>query len=203
MVSFLQEMRGWLTTQIQPCSWAWDERPWVDALLPRLIGLAERWVLLQWTREVCSRDLEEIQDGGLQAYGHTSSFQLEEDWCIKIRRIWSYLVSLAYQIAYVFGQHLTRHHLCSQLFESVHGGPSESALDGCEAHTSLHQRYNWVWIGLWAQGECIVSRFHRWWLGRMCRGPEEYFKLLFQHWIRGYLLVQHEPEVSCIELGKG
>ena len=35
-----------------------------------------------------------------------------------------------------------------KLFESVHGGPSESALDGYEAHTSLHQRYNGVWIGL-------------------------------------------------------
>ena len=45
----------------------------------RLGGLAERWMLLHWTREVCNRDLEEIQDGRLQAYGHTSSFQLEED----------------------------------------------------------------------------------------------------------------------------
>ena len=38
--------------------------------------------------------------------------------------------------------------LCSQLFQSVHGGPSKSALDGCEAHTLLHQRYSGVWIGL-------------------------------------------------------
>ena len=36
----------------------------------------------------------------------------------------------------------------STLFELVHGGPSESALDDCEAHTSLHQGYNGVWIGL-------------------------------------------------------
>ena len=42
-------------------------------------GLEERWMLLHWTGEVCSRYPEEIQDGGLQAYGHTSSFQLEED----------------------------------------------------------------------------------------------------------------------------
>ena len=101
--------------QVQPCNWVWDERPWVDAWLPRFGGLVERWVLLHWTGEVCNRDLEEIQDGGLQAYGHTSIFQLEEDWCIRIRRIWSYLVSSAYRIAYVSGQHSTRHQLCSQL----------------------------------------------------------------------------------------
>ena len=59
-----------------------------------------------------------------------------------------YLVSSIYRIAYVSGQHSTKHHLCNQLFESVHGGPLESALDGCEAHTSLHQRYSGVWIGL-------------------------------------------------------
>ena len=52
------------------------------------------------------------------------------------------------KIAYVSGQHSTRHQHCSQLFESVHGGSSESALDGCEAHPSLHQRYSGVWIGL-------------------------------------------------------
>ena len=40
-------------------------------------GLTERWMLLHRIGEVCSRDLEEI--GGLQAYGHTYSFQLEED----------------------------------------------------------------------------------------------------------------------------
>ena len=51
-----------------PCSWVWDERPWVDALLPRIGGLEERWVLLHWIGEVCSGDLEEIQDGGLQAH---------------------------------------------------------------------------------------------------------------------------------------
>ena len=45
-------------------------------------------------------------------------------------------------------QHSTRHQLCSQLFESVHGGPLESALDGCEAHTLLHQRNGGVWIRL-------------------------------------------------------
>ena len=39
----------------------------------------QRWMLIHRTGEVCSRDPEEIQDGGLQAYVHTSSFQLEED----------------------------------------------------------------------------------------------------------------------------
>ena len=36
-----------------------------------------------WTgscrQEECGRDFEEIQDGGLQAHVHTSSFGLEED----------------------------------------------------------------------------------------------------------------------------
>ena len=95
--------------QLQPWSWVWDETPWVDALLPRFGGLAERWMLLQWIRKVCNGDLEEIQDGGLQAYGHTSSFQLEKDWCIRIRRIWSYFVLLAYRITHVSGQHTARH----------------------------------------------------------------------------------------------
>ena len=66
----------------------------------------------------------------------------------RVRRILSYLVSSAYRITYVYSQHSTRHQLCSQLFESVHGGLLESALDGCEALTSLHQRYSGVWIGL-------------------------------------------------------
>ena len=48
----------------------------------------------------------------------------------------------------VSSQHSTTHQLCSQLFESVHGGPWESALDGCKAHTSLHHRYLGVWISL-------------------------------------------------------
>ena len=48
----------------------------------------------------------------------------------------------------VSSQHSTTHQLCSQLFESVHGGPSKSALNGCEAHTLLHQRYSGVWLGL-------------------------------------------------------
>ena len=42
-----------------------DERPWVDALLSGLGGLVERLMLLHWTWEVCIRDHEEIQDGGL------------------------------------------------------------------------------------------------------------------------------------------
>ena len=49
-------------------------------LMHYFMGLVvERWTFLHWTKEVCSRDPEEIQDGGLQAYGHTSGFQLEED----------------------------------------------------------------------------------------------------------------------------
>ena len=37
------------------------------------------WQREVWTREVCSGDLEEIQDGGFQSHVHTSSFQLKED----------------------------------------------------------------------------------------------------------------------------
>ena len=41
----------------------------VDALFPRYGGVAEcRWNL-PWTREVCSRDPEEVQDYGL--HDHT------------------------------------------------------------------------------------------------------------------------------------
>ena len=43
----------------------------VDALFSRYGGVAEcRWNL-PWTREVCSRDPEEVWDDGLQDYDHT------------------------------------------------------------------------------------------------------------------------------------
>ena len=43
----------------------------VDALLSRYGGVAEyRWNI-PWTRKVCSRDLEEVWDDGMQDYGHT------------------------------------------------------------------------------------------------------------------------------------
>ena len=55
------------------------------------LGLMHYFLGLEvWQRDGCffigqgkyagsSRDPKEIQDGGLQAYGHTSSFQIEED----------------------------------------------------------------------------------------------------------------------------
>ena len=35
-----------------------------------------RWDL-PWTREVCSKDLEEVQDDGMQGYGHTYGIEPE------------------------------------------------------------------------------------------------------------------------------
>ena len=53
----------------------------VDALFPRYGGVAEcRWNLPQ-TREVCSRDPEEIQDDGLQVHEHTYGIELEAIEC--------------------------------------------------------------------------------------------------------------------------
>ena len=33
----------------------------------------------------------------------------------------------------------------------------------------------------------------------MCRGPEEHFRLMFQHWIKGCLLVQQEAALNSAE----
>ena len=49
----------------------------VDALFSRHGGVAEcRWNL-PWTREVCSRDPEEVQDYGLQGHDHTYGIEPE------------------------------------------------------------------------------------------------------------------------------
>ena len=80
-------------------------------------------MLLQWIGDVCSRDPKEIQDGGLQAYG----IPLVSNW----RKIDASGLDEFDLILY------------RQLIGSL-----ESALDDCEAYTSLHQRNNEVWIGL-------------------------------------------------------
>ena len=47
----------------------------VDALLSRYGGVADyRWNL-PWTREVCSRDFEEVWDDELQGYEHTDGIE--------------------------------------------------------------------------------------------------------------------------------
>ena len=38
-----------------------------------------------WTREVCSRDLEEVQDDGLQGHDHTYGIETEAIECCFIR----------------------------------------------------------------------------------------------------------------------
>ena len=49
----------------------------VDALFSRYGGVAEcRWNL-PWTREVYSRDPEEVRDDGLQCHDHTYGIELE------------------------------------------------------------------------------------------------------------------------------
>ena len=48
---------------------------YVDALFSRYGGVAKyRWNL-PWTREVCSRDPEEVWDDGLQSYSHTDGIE--------------------------------------------------------------------------------------------------------------------------------
>ena len=49
----------------------------VDALFSRHGGVTECGWNLPWTREVCNRDPEEVQDNGLQGYGHTYGIELE------------------------------------------------------------------------------------------------------------------------------
>ena len=49
----------------------------VDALFSRYGGVAECEWNIPRTREVCSRDPEEVQDDGLQGHGHTNGIELE------------------------------------------------------------------------------------------------------------------------------
>ena len=46
-------------------------------VLSRHGGVAECEWNLPWTREVWSRDPEEVQDDGLQGHGHTYGIELE------------------------------------------------------------------------------------------------------------------------------
>ena len=48
-----------------------------DALFLRHGGVVEWKWNLPWTREVCSRDSEEIQDDGLQGHNHTYGIKPE------------------------------------------------------------------------------------------------------------------------------
>ena len=49
----------------------------VDALPSRYGGVAEYRLDIPWTREVCSRDHEEVRDDGLQGDGHTYGIEHE------------------------------------------------------------------------------------------------------------------------------
>ena len=54
-----------------------DEGLGYDELLSRYGGVAECGWNLPWTREICSRDLEEVQDDGLKGHGHTYGIECE------------------------------------------------------------------------------------------------------------------------------
>ena len=57
----------------------------VYALFSRHRGVAEcKWNLPR-TREVCSRDLEEVQDDGLQGHEHTLGIEPEATECFFIK----------------------------------------------------------------------------------------------------------------------
>ena len=48
-------------------------------------GVAEyRWDI-PWTREVCSRDPEEVRDDGMQGHDHTYGIELESTECYFIK----------------------------------------------------------------------------------------------------------------------
>jgi hypothetical protein len=82
-----------------------DERPWVDALLPWSRGLANKWVLLPWTREVCCRNIAKVQDDGLQAHVYTSSDKLGGRLMHQIQDSRPHYLSSVDWIAHVSGQH--------------------------------------------------------------------------------------------------
>ena len=55
----------------------------VDALFPRIRSVAEVWGDLPWSRKICYKYSEEVQNAGLQTHVYTHDHQLEEDRCIK------------------------------------------------------------------------------------------------------------------------
>ena len=61
----------WIFCKVQ------DEGTGDDALLLRSGGVAKfRWCI-PWSKKVCNRDSEEVQNDGLQGYCHTHGIKLE------------------------------------------------------------------------------------------------------------------------------
>jgi hypothetical protein len=55
-----------------------DDGHWIDALFLGSRGMENIGRDIPWSREVCSRHLEEIQDGGLYIDRYTYGYQFEE-----------------------------------------------------------------------------------------------------------------------------
>ena len=84
-----------------------------------------------WTREVCSRDLEEVQDDGLQGHDHTYGIEHEAiEWCF-VRDGLSYDV-LSDDLPDKFE---TRYLICCEHIETC-------SPDGCKSFSEVPEGYS-------------------------------------------------------------
>ena len=104
-VGEIQHIRAHKTLQKEPCSRIRHEGYGVDALFSMIGSVAEEWGDLPWSREICDRYSEEIQNAGLSTYGDTHHHQLEEDRCIRGQGSQPHLVQTSHWVAHVSGQH--------------------------------------------------------------------------------------------------
>ena len=88
----------------------------VNALFSRHGGVAECGWNLPRPREVCSRDLEQVQDDGL--HDHTYGIELEAIECCFMRYGWYYYVLSDDQFLDVLDEYETIYLLCCELIET-------------------------------------------------------------------------------------
>ena len=139
-------MTGWVDCwyEEKACCWVRNEGLGYDALFSRHGGVAEcRWNLPQ-TREVCSRDPEEVRYDGMQDHDHTYGIKYEASmWCL-IRDDWCYDVSSDDWVLDVPEKYKTRYLICYEHLEPVLDKSEKCSLDCCKAYSEVPEGYSWL-----------------------------------------------------------
>ena len=113
---------------------------------------------LPWTREVWSRDSEEIWDDGLQGHNHTYGTEPEAiEWCF-IRSGWCHDVSLDDWVLDAPDKHETRYLLCCEHLELVPDRSETCSLHCCKAYSVVPEGYNWLWGSSMSQIRILTWR---------------------------------------------
>ena len=133
--------------------WIHSEVTNTSTLITRHWRVAEcRWNL-PGTREVCSRDLEEVRDDGLQGHDHTYGIETEaiEWWFITVGCCHD--VSSDDWVFDVLENHETRYFLCCEHNELVPNGSKTCSLDCCKAYSKAPKGYSWLWAHVWGESK--------------------------------------------------